>query len=71
MNERKRKPTKEPLPPAMASRVRELIARDGENSVANAFGLSAPTLGKAAGGMGVEAGTRARIELGLARMEMA
>lgn len=67
MNERTRKPTKEPLPPELAARVCALIRIHGGQSVANAFGMSEPTLGKAGSGMEVEAGTRARIEVGLAR----
>lgn len=71
MKRKHRKPTKAPLPPELAGRLRELIRREGEAAAADVLQISGPTLGRASGGLGIGPGTRALIELQLARIEAA
>ena len=69
MKPKHRKPTKSPLPPELLVKLRDLIHREGEAAAVDFLQISGPTLGRASGGLGIGPGTRAMIELQLARLD--
>jgi len=68
-NRKPTKPTKGPLKSELVGKLRELIQREGEAAAADFLQISGPTLGRASGGLGIGPGTRALIELQLARID--